>query len=109
MWKQHNLHAEVAEQLPDGYICGPIFSRPGAVGWDVSIYASPENGWSVRPVAQLHIAEVMLPDRMATAYLIRGRPALGNPDDVEWRKFPDFKSAVISIITQHRLGVGNAR
>ena len=110
MWKQHNLHAEVAGHLPDGYFCGPIFTRPNSVGWDVDIYSTQlEHAWRGRPVIQLHIKEVRLPDRMATAYLIRGRPVLDNLDYVEWQPFPDFKSAIVSLTTQHRLGVGNAR
>lgn len=110
MWKHHNLHAEVAEHLPTGYFCGPIFTRPNSVGWDVDIYSSQlENGWRGRPIAQLHIEDVLLPDRLATAYLVRGRLFLGGLDYVGWQPFPDFKSAVVSLTTQHRLGVGNAR
>jgi len=123
VWKPHNLHAEVAALLPEMYWAAPVVHTVGMTSaYDLAIYLrelstgkygryfipGSRKRWSTsRPAFQLRIVEVMLPDRFDTVRHIRGR--LTTVDHLDWHNFLTLEAAIVSLTTQHRLGVGNAR
>lgn len=106
------LQAEVVEEvvdlLPQGYwATSTAFPESvfGSVQIDVHLRVDKVTRLSTRPVFQLSVGEYNRPDRFETARYIKGR--LTTVGRLEWQPFPDLRTAVLNLITQHRLGVGN--
>lgn len=105
------LQAEVNDLLPQGYwATATAFPEEvfGSVQVDVYLRPHPKGRpiAGTRPVVQLSVGEYYRSDQFETARYIKGRLTISGR--LEWQPFPDLRTAVLNLITQHRLGVGNA-
>lgn len=108
---QYSVLAEVNDLLPQGYWATTSVRTEGVLGSvQIAVYQRPDPKglpWGeARPVVQLSVGEYYRSDQFETARYIKGRLTISGW--LEWQPFPDLETAVCSLITQHRLGVGNA-
>lgn len=123
------LQAEVNDLLPQGYWATATAFPEGVFGSvQVDVYLRPHpkgrpiagtrpvvqlsvgeyyrSMAGTRPVVQLLVGEYYRSDQFETARYIKGRLTISGR--LEWQPFPDLRTAVLNLIAQHRLGVGNA-